>query len=141
MTERIIDAYEAELATLRARLLEREEKFVAKHAELATMRAENARLRSENKQEQEHTNNYMRLLHAAESRLADATELLARARDCQDDSEPFACEIDAFLATQPAAPRKIEKLKPRKLSEAELEESFDDWAIAEAERIKGNNGP
>lgn len=36
------------------------------------------------------------------NRLAAATELLERARDMQDDSEPFACEIDAFLAAQPA---------------------------------------
>jgi hypothetical protein len=40
--------------------------------------------------------------NATESRLAAANALLVRARDTQADDDPFAIEIDAHLAAQPA---------------------------------------
>lgn len=45
-----------------------------------------------------------RWCHELSVSLAEARALLARARDCQDDSEPFAMEIDAWLAADPETP-------------------------------------
>jgi hypothetical protein len=63
------------------------------------------RLRAENKCEQEHTNSYMRLLHAAESRLADATALLRETySQLQLKGTWLGARYDAFLAAAPAQP-------------------------------------
>ncbi len=147
---RIMDAYEAELATLReshSGLFDELQKFrnlcldVEKQRDRA--RAENERLRSQLKAANLDADMNGERAEASESRLAETTKL-PRWQPCpaepeEDDDGPLFQgfvtdpngpwvlweDLVARLANQPAAPA----------------ESFDDWAIAEAERIKGSNGP